>query len=382
MLNSNTWYINYDKRHAFSVYSDYDRLDEDHEKIVIEPIEQQNLVVDNFSEQSNLSLYRTQIIDDGFGGEDVELKLDERIITILIDRSGSMTWNDNNGERYNIVEKMMTDLDNKFPGDIKYNIIKYGGTPVDILFYGVAVNDETEIPIINSLNSSFFGDEVSGFIGTRVIRKKGSYPKSPIDGDIVSEGFITKVLDTNLEEGTKYFYSIFTYNKDYVFSSGINISAIPRDQIIPRGITLNGIYVLIGSGTLRDGNTIGLWHFDEEKDTIVYDFSDSKLDLNFSSEPFWYESEYVAAGQSGIRFNGIDIRAVNNDNNDYLKFDNNDSITIMAWIYPYNLEQRSGIISRYSSIDNQLNYALYQDGTSISFVGSSSLNITSNLLLN
>ena len=375
------WNVNFEKIHAFSVSKDVDRLDKKEEKISIEPITETNLTIDNFSSQNNLELFRTKIIDVG-EAENVELDLNRRIITIVMDQSGSMTWNDNSGTRHNISQQMIEDINNRYPGVINYNIIKYEGLPVKIIFFGSVEDTDVSSVTVNSLSSFHFGDEEAGFAGTRVVRKLGSFPQHPLDGDLIVEGFMTKSFDTDLTKGSEYFYSIFTFDKNYVFSEGVNVSAIPRERIIPRGIVLTSNRVIKGSGVLKDENTIGIWHFDEAEENIVYDFSSNKKDLEFSEVPLWYNSDKVAAGESGVRFNGSNVRATFSDEDNDLTFEDKDKVSILAWIFPYDLSQISGIFSRYDS-NNNINYSFYQRGSNLVFSnGLSRVVSTLNLNLN
>jgi len=374
------WQLNFGKSHSFSVDSDLDRLDEQNEKIVIEPIEEQLLDINVFSNQLDIDLFRTEIVSDSFGGEDVELKLDERIITLIIDQSGSMTWNDNEGVRHDISRELVENVDSRYPGEINYNIIEFGGKPVKISFYGVAEDIGGSIPSVSSLNDAVFGDDEYNFAGVRVVRKLGSYPNHPLDGDIITEGLMTSSFDTDLIEDTEYFYTVYTFSEDSVFSNGTNIKTVPREQIVPRGISLISDQILIGSGSLRDENTIGLWHIDEGEENYLYDFSDSKIDLDFTKTPLWYEEDQSASGESAVRFNGIDTNASIDDSDKKLEILNG-SITIMAWIYPFDLTTTSGIISRFASGTSTANYALTKETDTIGFYnGFSSVN--SSLKLN
>ena len=71
------------------------------------------------------------------------------------------------------------------------------------------------------------------FEGVRIVRSKDFYPSSPWDKDIIYEGKAEHFIDTGLENGTRYYYTVFSYDKLGNFSSGIIISAIPTPTDVP-----------------------------------------------------------------------------------------------------------------------------------------------------
>jgi len=58
----------------------------------------------------------------------LQLELEDRLLTLILDESGSMTWNDNSGDRYTHYKRLLTKLDSTYPGVIKANLIGFGGT--------------------------------------------------------------------------------------------------------------------------------------------------------------------------------------------------------------------------------------------------------------
>jgi hypothetical protein len=56
--------------------------------------------------------------------------------------------------------------------------------------------------------------------GTRLVRKTGSYPTSPSDGDIIYNGQTSTFTDTNVEAGTTYYYAAFAYDDSHNYSDG------------------------------------------------------------------------------------------------------------------------------------------------------------------
>lgn len=73
---------------------------------------------------------------------------------------------------------------------------------------------------------------------TIVIRKEGSIPNSESDGTlIISETARNQYSnidyhDENLNNGTEYYYSIYSYTKDGIISDAVNLSAIPTNNTI------------------------------------------------------------------------------------------------------------------------------------------------------
>jgi hypothetical protein len=59
----------------------------------------------------------------------------------------------------------------------------------------------------------YFADDEANFAGVRVVRNVDrvvngeslTYPTSPIDGEIVSSGYISKAFNDGLLEGTVYY---------------------------------------------------------------------------------------------------------------------------------------------------------------------------------
>ena len=58
----------------------------------------------------------------------LQLELEDRLLTIILDESGSMTWNDYGGDRYIYLKRLLTKLNATYPGSIKANLISFGGS--------------------------------------------------------------------------------------------------------------------------------------------------------------------------------------------------------------------------------------------------------------
>ena len=369
-LDSGVWNINYDKSHAFKIYSDVDVIDEYGDKIVLSPSPTQTDTINKFSDKLEQKFKNTKIILEDDETEKVELSLDDRIVTIIMDQSGSMTWNDNSNFRHSLVEDIVNKIENNYPGDITYNLVEYGGKYINVLLFGV-IEENTDTEDKNTIDSVIGLDDNENFTGIRVIRNDERYPAAynPQDGDLVNDGFIGKVLDTNLSTGQDYYYRVYTYDNNLRFSEGKTIKVIPRNRDIPRGISIFKSFVesneltkgipLIGNGVYGDDNTLGIWHMDEGSGTKSYDFSDTGAILTHSNEtPIWYDKKFVPAGISGLLFNGESDYLYINDESDLWRDVNGSQpeLTAMAWVFPYRDTGTQTVVI--SVLDNNVDYGL------------------------
>ena len=156
------------------------------------------------------------------------LKLEDRLITLILDESGSMTWNDANADRHVYLRRLLTKLRDTYPGTMTANLVSFGGTLVtsellitkassDFLSSGEGQN-------LNQLLQGIFQDSVYDFAGVRVVRRTDRFPEHPADGIVVGEGIFDAIKDEDLTEGQIYYYGVWTFNKDKHFSQGKFIS--------------------------------------------------------------------------------------------------------------------------------------------------------------
>ncbi len=120
-----------------------------------------DIVVENFVEGEH---FRT-------APEDVTnsliLDLEDRILTLVVDESGSMTWNDNGGDRYTYATRLLTKLRDTYPGTITANLIGFGG--VSVVTKLMVVQSEADFLVsgqgqnINNLLQETFQDSVYDF---------------------------------------------------------------------------------------------------------------------------------------------------------------------------------------------------------------------------
>ena len=347
-------------------------------KIVLPPSETTETNINIFSDKSNQIFNNAKIINNSDGTEKVELELDDRIVTIIIDQSGSMTWNDNSNLRHDVAKDIINKIDDNYPGNISYNLIKYGSDIVTVLLFGIIDEEGVEPDNIDTLSAMFQADGNANYDGIRIIRNDDHYPTSILDGEIVKDGFMSKVLDSGLTEGLTYYYTIYTYDKNLRFSEGVRIRATARDRIVPRGISnfrtvvdsedLSKGFSLIGSGVNKDDNTIGIWHMDEGKGKYLYDFSGSDSVLTFNNDtPLWYDTRFVPSGTSGLFFNGErDYASLGMASDFFFDYTAGTLITttIMAWIFPYSSDKMT-IMS--SSNGDQSSFKFYIENGELNF---------------
>lgn len=364
---SDIWHINHEKRHAYKISSDFDAVDDHNKKINLPPSEAETELINLFSDKLGQKLKNTKITDNGDGTESVDLELEDRIVTIVMDQSGSMTWNDNNNFRHDIVTDLVNKIEINYPGNITYNLVEYGADIINVLFFGITENDAFDPNSVDSLSTMIKSDDKANYDGMRVIRNDDHYPTSPLDGDIVDEGFISRIKDTGLVEGQTYYYTVYTFDKNFKFSEGVQIKVTPQERIVPRSHSnfksvvdsedLTKGVSFIGTGVNRDDNTLGIWHMDEGEGKFLYDFSDTSAILEYSKEnPTWYEDRFVPAGTSGLFFDGENDYAGIDGESDLWR-DMNDTqpeLTVMAWVFPYRDTGTQTIAI--SVLDNNVNY--------------------------
>jgi hypothetical protein len=372
-LQEGVWHIDYNKKHAFSVYSDREVLDAYENKISLPPSEEETATINLFSDKLGQKLKNTKIVNNGDGTESVELELEDRIVTIVLDQSGSMTWNDNNNFRHDIASDLVEKIDINYPGNITYNLVEYGADIVNVLFFAVIEEDGIDVNDIDSISKMIKADGKANYDGIRIIRNDSHYPTSIVDGELVDDGFLSRVLDEDLTENNTYYYTVYTYDKDLRFSEGIRIKSTPRERIIPRATSSFKTFAdseditkgtpLKGSGINRDDNTVGIWHADEGEGKYLYDFSDSAAVLEFNKEnPTWYESRFVPSGSSGLFLDG-ERDIITRDGDSSLFLSNGESTTVCAWIYPYDVTSTSYIVC--SGRDSLYSFVFYIRSSSL-----------------
>jgi len=153
-----------------------------------DPPSQTTSIISDFTEGTH---FRTKAEDIT---NSLTLDLEDRLLTIVLDESGSMTWNDNNRDRFTYLNRLLAKLDSSYPGQISANLIGFGGilTRTDLFITQANVDFLTTVETssidFNKFLQSIFQDSVFDFAGVRVVRRTDRFPEHPADGVIVSEG--------------------------------------------------------------------------------------------------------------------------------------------------------------------------------------------------
>jgi len=285
------------------------------------------------------------------GTNHLQLELEDRLLTMIIDESGSMTWNDNNGDRYTYAKKLLNKLQNTYPGDITTNLLTFGGSLTKTtLFVAPSGADflQDDDQSFDQLIQSSFQDSVYDFAGIRVVRRTDRFPMHPADGVIVAEGILEAVKDEGLTEGQTYYYGVWTFNKDKHFSpSGRFVTGVPYDRILPDGVNFANAITRVLPGVERGINSALIYNFVEGSGSITFDSSGNGLHGVLGSEVvgdnFWSGSTSPQDGTTrykpvGVNFDGeYDIIETDiSDTDDFVQ--DLERITINFWINPNNID--------------------------------------------
>ncbi len=311
--------------------------------------------IDDFTEGEH---FRTAAED---GTNSLILQLEDRLLTLILDESGSMTWNDNNGDRYIYYKRLLTKLDATYPGVIKANLIGFGGILTKTkLFVAQASIDylTNQEQNFTTISQQTFQDSVYDFAGVRVIRRADHFPTHPADGVVVAEGIFEAVKDENLTQGQTYYYGVWTFNKDLVFSRGQFISAVPYDRILPQGVNFASALPRILPGVERDDNTALIYNFVEGAGYLTFDSSGNGYHGIISSETaeenFWSGDSSSGSYEGGalrkpvgVRFDGefdmIEVD-VGESGTTFDYWNGNKTLIINVWVYHYPATNTQWII--------------------------------------
>ena len=347
---SGDWQVTPDIRHAMKIYSDFLSMTEYNEYVynfgnaILPHSDIYELSVTNFTILEP-KLINTEIIK-GVGGENIVIKIKDEIVNLIIDNSGSMSWSDHENNRLELASNLIDKLQDSGK-TVLFNISKFGGKHCNINLTAKLIDQDLEVKTADDIVLG----QLNNIYGIRVVRKSGSYPLSPTDGQIVFDGVANSFFDSGLSSNIEYFYKIFTYDGNMNFSSGEELSFIYSGDQIPDGISLFKSSVLSGSGIVLDDLVEAVWHCSEQDGNILYDFS-SNVDL--FCDALRIGSEESSFGFESLRFDGesSEISSIKTT-----KFCLNDKKTIIAWITPYSLTRDMVVVSRQDN-DGNINYIL------------------------
>jgi len=148
-------------------------------------------------------------------GDTVAISFGDFVFTLVLDQSGSMSWNDRDGLRFDFLTDFVNNIDASLPllSTATYSLIKFRGRRVGKMTIGVA------------------GSEASGLHldGIRIVKKAGSVPTSITDGCVVFEGLSEMFEDEGecppFPSGITYYYAAFAFadlGGSTLYSSGLS----------------------------------------------------------------------------------------------------------------------------------------------------------------
>lgn len=302
----------------------------------------------------------------------LQLELENRLLTLILDESGSMTWNDQQGLRYTFYKRLLSKLEATYPGIITANLIGFGASLVNTSLFISRANIDTltdNRTTFTDLLQAAFEDSVYDFSGVRVVRRSDRFPGHPADGIIVGEGIFEAIKDANLTEEQQYYYGIWTFNKNQHFSEGVFLKITPRDRILPSGVNLFTALPRLMPGVKRDELTELIYNFTENEGYLIFDSSGNGLHGVVGTEVvednFWagdatsstYINQQIKKSQ-GVRFDGeFDIVETEATSPILLSYSN--SLTVNFWLFRYTNSEDQWVIGT-SSLEpsNNINWVV------------------------
>lgn len=102
------------------------------------------------------------------------------------------------------------------------------------------------------------------FAGTRIVRKAGAVPSGPSDGTIAYQGAANSFTDSNLTNGTQYFYAAYSFDVTPNYGTPVFANATPIDNVPPAAPA--GLVVTSGG----PGTLLTQWNANSENDLGGY----------------------------------------------------------------------------------------------------------------
>jgi len=109
-----------------------------------ESAEQYNITVGEF-DSTKAEFINTSLATGGDSRPYGKVVLDvpEKIITFILDESGSMTWSDRSNIRQTMLSRVAHRFDNTYPdaaNKLSYNLISFGGSPYNVALFATSKN--------------------------------------------------------------------------------------------------------------------------------------------------------------------------------------------------------------------------------------------------
>lgn len=207
-----SWTQNPTRKFAYRTFSAVaNAIDPDQQTALVQPGTLQS-VIDDTTVEFELGTVDRAVVS----GDTVAVNFGDFVVTVVVDQSGSMTWNDRDGVRYDFLKDFIADIDASLPSSstATYSLIKFRGRRIG----------KMSISILGSEQNAFHFD------GVRVVRKAGSAPVDISDGVVVFEGLGQQLIDNGISaplvQGVVYHYSVFSF-ADF---DGTPLYSGPRDD--------------------------------------------------------------------------------------------------------------------------------------------------------
>lgn len=167
----------------------------------------------------------------------------------------------------------------------------------------------------NGAVSLSWDNPLENFKGTVVVRKAGSYPKTPEDGDKVYNGPGEEFLDEKVKnDGTAYYYSAFSYTPAKQYAEAAVGTAVPSKTVQPPDKEYSTMDEFMGTNAFIDDpidkiSVVGFlreyhaWAWDEgagESDYVGYPNSRNAWSPSHAGENWDFDDYYAKLKEAGV----------------------------------------------------------------------------------
>jgi len=259
-----TWGRDNSRKFAYIAYSFIpDMVDLHDQSASIQAGTTESITDDTDADFSAAVLDRTQV--NGVGpGATVSIRFGNFYVTLVVDQSGSMTWNDREGVRFDFLKDYIDDMEANLgalpSSSAKYSVIKFRSRKIGKMSLSLQSGSQQAGP---------------SFEGVRLVRKLGSPVSGPSDGVVIFEGLAEDFLDGSLVPGSSCFYGAFVYDSGGNFSDARRAQAIPlAGAVLPIGASAFSVKErVMRQFCAPQGDFV-----DEGQRTILLDWLDPKTD--------------------------------------------------------------------------------------------------------